>query len=353
MSTIGRGGVGTIVVYELFCSPSFFVDMAFFSKRTKRSSPDVLLRPRRSRTVQKRPREESSSPSFPAASVVWAWWYAFLWASFFVAAFFVAFFSPLLRVKEYRIIGTHTVSKEAVENRARLLLEGKFAGLFPRNSLPLVFLRRREILRTLEADFPIFREAKLSIVFPETIELLFGEREQRFLLCSGGPCFRIDERGEAFDSAPPLSSSGESAVSVLLDTSGKAIVRGSRSVSESFAREFPEAASQLREALGIETEKVVETPSRLSNEMRFRTTEGWQLLLSADIPLEKSLLALRLFFSKTLSPEDRSRLDYVDLRTEKKIFYMLKGEEQKDSESTSEQDSEKKSKEEKQTKKKK
>ena len=48
--------------------------------------------------------------------------------------------------------------------------------------------------------------------------------------------------------------------------------------------------------------------------------------------MERTFLALQILFEKTLPKEDRKNLEYVDLRTENRIFYLLKGEKEQEGE---------------------
>lgn len=243
------------------------------------------------------------------------------------------FFSSLLRVNQTEIVGRETVSKSDVNRVVEEFLHGSFLGVIPKNTLPIVCLRRHALERIFYEQFPIFRSVDIKCSFPDTMRVSFEERRMAMILCSGGPCFAVDERGSAFDEmGVPEESLDSRATLVVIDQSGKPVFFQ----DPVFSEEFLETFSSFRERLFVEsdiaTSSLSTTPSRLSDEIRLRTGEGWELRLSSAVPMDRSFLALRLLFDKTLSSDDRKRLEYVDLRTENRIFYLLKGGEEKEGE---------------------
>jgi hypothetical protein len=67
------------------------------------------------------------------------------------------------------------------------------------------------------------------------------------------------------------------------------------------------------------------TPSRHSGELTFSTGENWNLTLSVERPVEKSLGTLQAFLIEYAKEHaDRSGLTSIDLRVEGRIFYAEK-----------------------------
>ena len=64
--------------------------------------------------------------------------------------------------------------------------------------------------------------------------------------------------------------------------------------------------------------------SRFADELRVKTKGGWQIYFGTRIPLEASLEALQLLFEKELPEERHGDLEYIDLRTENRVFYRYK-----------------------------
>lgn len=311
-----------------------------------------LLRPRRNRIFSISRRETSSEDNRKFS--VWNFFYGTLWMVFFGAALSVVFFSSFLRVDRVDIEGAKTVPKHDIERVVDEFLGGMMFGIVPKNTIAIAFVHRYALERNLRERFPLFRSVGISFIFPETIRLSIEERRMMTILCSGGPCFAVDERGMAFDMVDvPEESFDVRTMLAVIDQSAKAISFQDPVLSE----EFLEALSSFRERLfvekGIITSSFGMTPSRLSDEIRLRTDEGWELRLGSAVPIDRIFLALSLIFEKTLSENDRKNLEYVDLRTENRIFYLLKGGEEKEGVESLEGDNEDDKDEEKEKRKKK
>ena len=307
--------------------------MGFFQTKKTRVAQATLLRPRRNRLFRGATREVKREFPRERKMSLWTMGYALLWGIFLGSVVFVLFFSSFLRIDRKDIPLTNGVSTDAIEATLDEALSGSTFGIFPNDTMPMAFVRRQTLERTLLDAFPIVRRAAVSFVFPSTLKLTIEERKTTFVLCSGGPCFFVDEHGEAFDEAPSPSDAFAGAFLTVVDRSAKPVVFREPLFSEDFLQNFSSLRQKLFDDLGIETSIISETPSRFSDELWFRSREGWQLRMSATVPPDKSIRALRLLFAKTLSESDRSNLDYIDLRTENRIFYLIKGDERKEGES--------------------
>lgn len=307
--------------------------MGFFQTKKTRVAQATLLRPRRNRLFRGAARETKRELLQERKTSLWAIGYILLWGIFLGSVVFALFFSSFLRIDRKDIPPTNGVSNDAIGATIDEALSGSTFGILPNDTMPMAFVRRRMVERTLLDAFPVFRRAAVSFVFPSTLQLTVEERTTTFVLCSGGPCFFVDEHGEAFDEAPSPSDTFAGALLTVVDRSAKPVMFREPLFSEDFLRNFSSLRQKLSDELGIETSVISETPSRFSDELWFRSREGWQLRMSATVPPDKSIRALRLLFAKTLSEIDRSNLDYIDLRTENRIFYLLKGDDRKEGES--------------------
>lgn len=107
----------------------------------------------------------------------------------------------------------------------------------------------------------------------------------------------------------------------LRDLSGKELTQGER-ITEQELIVFPGAFRKgLQDLLSIEIATEMTLSSRFANELRVKTEEGWEIFFSTEVPVIASLEALQLFLEKEIKPERRRDLQYVDLRTENRIFY--------------------------------
>lgn len=306
--------------------------MGFFKTKKTRGSQAMILRPKRSRLFRGANREQqrSTSQHNQRSWSLWTVGYIFLWVSFTGLVIFVLFFSSLLRLKQKDIAPTEHVSRDDVAAVIDSVLSGNSFGIIPNDTMPVAFVRKHTVERKLLEKFPVFRSVTVSFLFPSTIVLKIEERNTVLVLCSGGPCFFVDEKGIAFDVAPAPYDQDVTGMLTVVDTSAKPVSQKDMLFSEDFLQSFPTLQQKLRDELDLEIFSVAETPSRFSDELWLRSTDGWELRMSAAVPLEKSIRALRLLFAKTLPENNRKNLDYIDLRTENRIFYLLKGDEPKE-----------------------
>lgn len=303
--------------------------MSFFGRRKKNPSQGTVLQPRRNRAFRKQ--ETLNSGDFRPKIFSWIVGYVFLWVVFFGFLVYVFFFSSLLQIHRHVFLSIRAVSSEEVSVILETFLSGKSFGIFPNNTLPVAFLRREKLKDNLLQNFPIFRSVKVAFSFPDRVTLSAEERKKTIVLCSGGPCFSIDERGFPYESAvSPFETFNQTADVFIVDISAKPILFSDAVFSEEFLRNLFMFRSALSEELDISTLNRIETPSCLSDDVRFKTSEGWMLFASLTIPVENTLRSLRLLFLKTVSEVDRKNMDYIDLRTENKIFYLLRGEKEKE-----------------------
>lgn len=288
----------------------------------------TLLHPRRNRPVRRAVRQGEDSEGVKIC--MWSVGYGFLWVLFIGAIVYGMLFSSLLKVRTIDIGPTKAVSRLRIETAVSEFLSGRFGGIFPKDGLFLAFLRRNALGRELESQFPLIRDSDISVRFPDAVVVSLKERQILFVACSGGPCFFVDELGVPFLAARPEYEYAASGQVVVVDESAKPITIGESNFSKEFLETLHSIRTELQGALDIDTSEIVLTPFRLSNDIRIPTKEGWRIFLSADIPVERAVHSLGLFLSKMLSKEDRERLDYVDLRTENRIFYLLRGESERE-----------------------
>lgn len=300
--------------------------MGLFRKRKTLLSTVIL--PRRNRPARLRKRLQSDDST--KYSIGWPSFYALLWILFFGSLPALAFLSPVLHVDELSFSSNDVSIDGAVRKRAEELIAEPAPLTIPGATLPMVWLRRNEMVSTLLREFPVLRSARVDPSFPNTIRIALEFRRSVLMLCSAGPCFLVDDHGTAYAAA----SEGEQDTSLLrlVDQSGKSVVLGEKVVSDLFLSYAEGIRAHLRDETGVDVDGKAMTPSRLSNELRFRTSEGWELWLDADVPVDRLLLELRTLFAKTLSRDIRASLVYLDLRVPGKVFYRDRGSEETKSE---------------------
>lgn len=258
----------------------------------------------------------------------------FLWMLFAGTASYALFFSDFLLVENLEADGTQEISREQAERFLRQEISGKHLGLVPRNNFFVIRPARLEVL--LRERYPLARTVSVTRIFPHGLKAEFEERKRIVLWCSGDPCYLLDEHGKTSESARALEDENSKHVLFVTDTSAQPLNLGQKIVDEDFPLFVVSVAPLLKEQLGLELENRYATASRFAHELRVKTSEGWEIYLSSDIPLQSSVDALSLFFEKELPAEKRASLKYVDLRTENRIYYVVQGSGEQESQASSE-----------------
>jgi cell division septal protein FtsQ len=248
-----------------------------------------------------------------------------LWLLFVATLFYVAFFSVFFLIGEVRIIGASTVSEETIQRFVEQQLDEKYFNLFPRLNF---FLARPYALEKILLDeYPLLSSANVTRVFPDGMHITVTERKKIILWCSQEQCFLVDESGIARDASRALLPENVSHTILITDMSGKPAVIGEKVFDSGYGMFVVELNEMFTEQLGIALAPRLTTVSRFANEVRVKTTEGWEVYFGTDVPLQSSLNALKLLFEKELPKELRTKLAYIDLRTENRVYYAFRTEE--------------------------
>lgn len=268
-------------------------------------------------------KKKSSIRRKSAGAIPWKrifFWLAFL--SFAGASAYAFFFSGFLSVKRISVSGTERISGDLIEGEIRQRLSGKYLGFIPKDNLLFAF--GGPIARDMGTRYRLIESAEVSREFPDTVSIRISERHMRMILCSAGQCYYADAAGNLFPvdefSREELD---ENDYSVLDDGSGKEIDPKSDVVDPGYLDFIVAARSMLKDRIGIDPERNMETPSRVSSDLRIMTSDGWKILFNRDIDADKEISMLDLVLREKIG-DQRSNLDYVDLRADNKVFYKFK-----------------------------
>lgn len=253
-----------------------------------------------------------------------------LWVVFTVTLGYVLAFSPIISIQTIEIPDSRAVDRE----RLRSIIEGRLdkpvGGIFPGRNFFL--FPAEEIRSLLLREERLLYDVQVGRRFPHTIVLSYAERNRIVLYCEPGEhddesCFGLDETTGIVGSTS-VGWEEESRVPtyriVARERSGISsgdMVIDPRVVAMMFAFE-----ERLGRILGIECSPSAAVPTRFSEEVWVRSTAGVEYLLSLQVPVEAAVAALQTVYLKDLRPAEWERIEYVDLRTSGKAFYVLRDE---------------------------
>lgn len=251
--------------------------------------------------------------------------YGLLWAAFLFVAVYISFFSPFLRVDTVRVEGIVSLSSQEIAQFVRDDISRKYLGFIPVDNLFL--LPRERIESDIAEHFKKIRFVDVSTEFPRTLSVLVQERKSLAFWCSGENCFHVDEEGYAYaeaDLSQDLRYSEE--FLRINDTGSQSVDMNEPILDEDFIVFISNIRKSLRDDLNMEVSSDCSTPSRFSDQITLKTSEGWLLHIDVRLPIGESLHTLRSVLQKEISQERRQRLKYIDLRTEHRVYYSVEGE---------------------------
>lgn len=261
---------------------------------------------------------------------------------------YILFFSGLLSITSVAITGTENIVDEKISLEINAALDGKYARAVDKNNLLLVNTTR--IKEDMKKKFKKIEQIKITRKFPSGLSVEITERKPMLILFSDDQYFILDEKGTAFELITSDSSDYmDENWMILRDNSNKRVEINESALADDLVDFIAALRDQLKNSLDIEIERESETPNKMSYDIRTRTREGWAIYFNASLDSNKQIETLRAVLENKLNQEDRSNLEYVDLRSENKAFYKfregsqeeMKPEEEKKNEGQSKDDEKK------------
>jgi len=144
------------------------------------------------------------------------------------------------------------------------------------------------------------------------------ERETKSDNQGGEKCAYIDDEGFAYEEAP--SSSGALVVKIRSDTPGVPV--GSAAADPLLMRDMRFFGKEIASVTGS---SFVEYRffSHLPRQLELVSSEGFTLMVSREGDLANTLRVLKKVLEEEIK-DQRSRLEYIDLRLGSKVFYKFK-----------------------------
>jgi cell division septal protein FtsQ len=233
-------------------------------------------------------------------------------------------FAGFLKIDNIEVTGLETLDKEEVRSYVNEGLKGNYLEFIPKNNI--LFINKKVFKNKIKSEFKKIESITVKKVFPSKVVLDIEERDLMLMLCSKGECFFVDKLGNAYARVDFDSEEvRQNKLVKLIDESGKDVHIGRRVLREDFLRYISSLAQEIERVSHIEITKDYRSRSLISEEVIVQTTKGWDIYLSSAFPAEKSARILKTFLNKQISLREASELEYVDLRSENKVFYRMKG----------------------------
>jgi len=227
---------------------------------------------------------------------------------------YLLLFSPLLAINQIKIISPATLADIAptIESLVNQKLENHWAFLSIKKTFFL--LNTTNLKKEIETTMPQVEGVIIKKEFYHTVTLQLKERIPRAVWCYAGNdvCYLIDKAGIAFQ------ATAEKNLPLIIAESETAPIALPSQVIE------PAKMALILRVIGFFQEKLTIAPQNcLTNgqdKLTVKTQEGWEAYFSLTSDLEPILTNLGLLIEKTLPPEKRKNLQYIDLRFSKAYY---------------------------------
>jgi len=253
----------------------------------------------------------------------------FLLVAFTGVTIYVFIFSPFLQIKNINLAGVEDIRYEEISEELLFLLKGEYFGFISKNNF--ILISKKKVKNNLTEKFKKISKVEIEKIFPDTIKIKITERKALLLWCSGGPCYIVDEKGYAFSGvnfeSPEIK---ENNLIRLADVSAKSVNLGEKVLNEDYIDFVLSLTEEIKKEALIDTFDEYQTTCRVAEEIKIKTTEGWDIYFSGKINAKQSVRTLRTFLEKEMNEEKRKNLEYIDLRAENKVYYKFKDEDRED-----------------------
>ena len=243
--------------------------------------------------------------------------------TFFGVSVYVLFFSQYLRITNINISGTQELKNGDIEQTLNSYLDGKYLNIIPKNNLLLV--SQQKIASLLEDNYKKIRAVSAVKKFPDSMAINIDERKALLVWCAGSNCFLVDENGVAYNVAdfnsPEIT---QNHLIKIMDLSERGLSLGEKIIDpayEQYALGIKDALSGVGQEVSYEA---CSTPSSMADEIDVKTVQGMQIYFSTQFPLESAVNMLSVVWKKEIPQNQQANVDYVDLRSEGRVYYKLK-----------------------------
>ena len=236
---------------------------------------------------------------------------------------YILLFSPFMTIEEISIKGEENLKKDEILVVVKESLAGKYLNVWQKNNF--ILASKGRIKNDLQGRFRRIEDVEVVKNFPNKLSIVIKEVKASLILCSGDPCWVIDEKGRAFARADFSSNEfGERNLIVLRNSNAKNIAQEDVLVEEDLKNFILETTHRLESELSIRIKGEYSTPAMISGDLRAETSEGWKIFFNKNLGSKKTLEMLKAILENNIDQEKRANLEYIDLRVSNKAYYKLK-----------------------------
>lgn len=249
---------------------------------------------------------------------------AWLSIIFFAGASFCGlFFSAFLRVSSIKVLGADYLDISEVEKLVQVQLKGRHLNFIRKDNF--ILINTETIKTAVLREFREIEELEIRKKFPNKLVFSIKERDSAIIVC-GETCYIADVAGKIYDEAnlDGEENYNSQKLPILRNGANKNFQLEEAVLDSAYIQYVRGIQEKLRNDLEIEIERELFTPQLISGDIRAKTKEGWGIYFDRSVSLEKEISMLRAVLKNKIEKEKIKDLEYIDLRTDNKVYYKYK-----------------------------
>lgn len=248
--------------------------------------------------------------------------------AFLSASFYVILIRDFFLIKEVEVMGTRRISQEEIWGKIQRDQEGLWLNFIPKNNI--LFPWERWLGRKFKEEYRLIETFDLERIFPDKIRVEIEEKEPLMLMRGREMNCVFGSDGNHFDDISGFEYFGDNSISVISKNEGEPF----DSCPIILGKEWLVFVADFRKGMeerGLALSRFWETPNLASGDLRVMTEAGWKIFLDKNLGVEKELEMLETVLQKKIEKEKQADLEYVDLRTQNRVYFRFKNSQPKES----------------------
>lgn len=239
-----------------------------------------------------------------------------IFGAFSYATIYLLFFANGFDVRSIAIKGNETVPAEDLRTTINKSLDRKIFFIAIRSNIFLAPLGGLE--KAIAENYPKIEAPVMKRIFFHGLELTIKERKPTGIWClnNQGDCFYFDQNGIAFQKAPKTSGF---LLLTVDDFRDRTIQLGKTIATDDWIKAVITARDTLWKN-NFQVDKFI-IPVGSFDEFQTATSAGWKIFFSTKSDIKAQIDAAAGFIEQKLTPDKLSKLKYIDLRIDDKIYF--------------------------------
>jgi cell division septal protein FtsQ len=247
----------------------------------------------------------------------------FLWLCFMAEGIYLVFFMGFFRITSIQFTHEGAVSEQSVEGFVRSSYQGKFFNAVNKDNV--WFVNTNKLSTNILERYPKLKNVTTTIEFPGTIHITLIEKPYQLVWCTGADCFLLTDEGALRDASVFFERKDEQGkFFTLRDESSQHAGVNEALISKDEVAFIGKVAEDFTLRTGFEIDEELTRPSRYAQEIRLHTKRGFWVYINTKDSLDEALNNMMLLLQKQIPENEWEQLNYIDLRTENRIYYTRK-----------------------------